>query len=215
MGPRQERLKVHRRTLRLDGAAYTALSPRPDAAATFATSRHDGTWRIQADADGAHLLARLCWAMAYQRHPRTVTVIDPSHLIPEAGPAGSIVIANRDLGEFGPGPAAALGAQLPFETPSGGTVVLQTRGLDLALADPAAFGQRDEQAGTDPVPWRDWVVGSDGLVVLAAPPAVLRAWGVAWSVLAPGQADGVVQVVDAFPDPGPAPTASGRPGDWP
>jgi hypothetical protein len=193
MGPRQERLKVHRRTLRLDHAAYTVLSPRPGGAASFTTSRRDGTWRIQADAEGAQLLARLCWAMAYQRHPRTVAVIDPTALAPDPAGVGTaaivpaaIVIANRELGEFGPGAAAALGAQLPLEGPSAGTVVLQTRGLDLALADPAAFARRDDQAGaTAGDPWQQWEAGAEDLVVMAAPSPLLRAWGVRWSGLSP------------------------------
>jgi hypothetical protein len=60
-----------------------------------------------------------------------------------------------------------------------GTVVLQTRGLEVALGDAAAFRNRDDQA-----PWRDchqqrcWIDGIGGMVIVAAPAPVLRSWGV-------------------------------------
>jgi hypothetical protein len=201
MASHQERLKVHRRSLRLDGDLYTVLSPRPGATARFATTRSQGTCHVLTDVDGAQLLARLCWAMAYQRQARTMTVIDPTFLVPDplgAGPSEPIVIVNLDLGPLGPGAADALRPQLPFEFPSAGTVALQTRGLDLALADPAAFGQRDDQTGHTGSGWQQWIGESDGLVVMAAPPPVLRAWGVRWSGLGPAGTDDVVRVVDGL-----------------
>jgi hypothetical protein len=201
MGAHQERLKVHRRSLRLDGDLYTVLSPRPNAGARFATSSGEDTCHVLTDTDGAQLLARLCWAMAYQRKARTMTVIDPTFLVPDPLGAGSsepIVIVNRDLGPLSPGAAAALRSQLPFEFPSAGTVALQTRGLDLALADPVAFGQRDEQGGPIGSQWQQWIGAFDGLVVMAAPSPVLRAWGVSWSNLSPEGTDDVVRVVSGL-----------------
>jgi hypothetical protein len=198
MGSHQERLKVHRRSLRLDGDLYTVLSLRPSEAARFATTGSEGTRRILTEADGVQLLARLCWAMAFQRHARTMTVIDPTFLVPDplgAGPVAPIVIINLDLGPLGPGAAAALRLQLPFAMPSAGTVALQTRGLDVALADPVAFGQRDDQAGPVGHHWQQWVGDSADLVVMAAPSPVLRAWGVSWSGLGPEGTDDVVRVV--------------------
>jgi hypothetical protein len=203
MGSHQERLKVHRRSLRLDGDLYTVLSPRPSTTARFATSGRQGRWHVLTDADGAQLLARLCWAMAYQRQARTMTLIDPAFLVPDplaAVPSAPIVIVNRDLGPLSPGAAAALRPQLPFEMPSAGTVALQTRGLDLALADPVAFGQRDDQVGPTGDQWQQWVEGTDDLVVMAAPSPVLRAWGVSWSGLGPQGTDDVVRVIEHISD---------------
>jgi hypothetical protein len=193
MGTSHERLKVHRRTQKLDGRGYTVLSPRPNETAPFATDRD----HIVTDADGAHLLARLCWAMAFQRRARTVVVID-------AGP-WPIAIVNDELGTLGSAALADLRATLPFETPSDGTVVLQTRGLDLALADPAAFARRDDQKG-----WREmygirrWIGEASGVLVIAAPPPVLLGWGVELSDLggrpaerAGGQAGGEVRILEA------------------
>ena len=139
------------------------------------------------DREGAQLLGRLCWAMAFQRRERTIVLLHSDFLVPnpfDADPSSPILIANNDLGPFGPDALKDLKGQLPLRAPSEGTVVLQTRGLDLALADRAAFRDRDEQAG-----WRDehqkrrWIDGSRGVWVLAAPPPVLRIWGVELSGL--------------------------------
>jgi hypothetical protein len=177
-----DRLKVHRRSLRLDGLEYTVLSPRPSETARFATHRYHETWHIVSDGASAQLLARLCWAMAFQQRERTFVLIDPPLLAPnpfDADPATPIVIANNDLGPIGREAMKALRSKVPFETASMGTVVLQTRGLDLAMDDTAAFHRRDDQAM-----WRNehqkrrWIDGTSGFLLMAAPPPVLRGWGV-------------------------------------
>ena len=91
-------------------------------------------------------------------------------------------------------------------------MVLQTRGLDIALNDPKEFARSDDQAG-----WRDahhqrrWIDGTAGLLVIASPPPVLRKWGVelsdlgswthegsSWSHLDYPQKEVEVQVLDHF-----------------
>jgi hypothetical protein len=182
-----ERLKVHRRSLRLDGLEYTVLSPRPSEAARFSTNRYHETWHVITDGSGAQLLARLCWAMAFQQRERTFILIDSPLLVPnpfDADPSTPIVIANNDLGPIGRDALKSLRSTLPLDTPSMGTVVLQTRGLDTALEDAAAFHRRDDQAT-----WRNqhhkrrWIDGTSELLVMAAPPPVLRGWGVDLSTL--------------------------------
>jgi len=225
MGPAQERLKVHRRSLRLDGRAHTVLAPRPSVSPRFATNRDGATCQILTDPVGAQLLARLCWAMAYQRHERTVTVIDSHFLVPNpfgADASSPIVIVNSALGSLSGAVLADLRSQLPLATPSDGTVVLQTRGLDQALDDPAAFGQRDDQvARRGESHQARWIDGDSGLWVLTAPPPVLRAWGVELSGPdGEGAGEGEVRVLGSFDDqvarsiappnhplPGQAPTA--------
>jgi hypothetical protein len=211
----QSRLKIHRRTLVLGGSKYAVLSPRPSVEARFATNRYHDTWHIVTDLSGAHVLARLCWAMAFQRRPRTLLVIDPPLLVPnpfDGDPPTPIVIVNNDLGPFDREAAASLRAALPFRSPSEGTVVLQTRGLDIALSDPKEFEQREDQTQ-----WRDahqvrrWIDGSAGLMVMASPPPVLRKWGVdlsglgswsqpgsRWAELDYPQKEGEVQVLEHF-----------------
>ena len=215
MDPRQNRLKVHRRELVLGGSRYTILSPRPGTSPRFATNRFHQTWHVLTDIEGAQLLARLCWAMAYQRHDRTVTVIDPPSIVPnpfDADPSSPIVIVNTDLGPFPRDATRSLRQALPFRIASSGTVVLQTRGLDLALEDPNSFAQQDDQARwRDPHRKRRWIEGSEGLVILAAPAPVLKTWGVdlsqigqwmhdgsSYSELDYPKNDGEVQVLDGF-----------------
>lgn len=209
----KDRLKVHRRSLRLAGRDYTILSPRPSEKARFATNYFHDTWHVISDRAGAHLLARLCWAMSFQRRERTIVLVDSDLLVPnpfDADPPSAIVIVNNDLGPFDHETAKDLHARLPVRTASEGTVVLQTRGLDVALEDTTAFGQRDEQR-----PWRDehherrWIDGSRGVYVLAAPAPVLRLWGVglsdlgawtyrgtSWSYLDFPSRTGEIQVLD-------------------
>ena len=141
--------------------------------------------------------------------------MDSPSIVPnpfDADPSSPIVIVNTDLGPFSRDSASSLRQALPFRTPSSGTVVLQTRGLDLALEDPGVFAQ-----GPDQVKWRDphrkrrWVDGSAGLVILAAPGPVLKTWGVELSQIGKGMRegsshseldypknDGEVQVLDDF-----------------
>jgi hypothetical protein len=205
MGPAQERLKVHRRSVRLDGRAHTVLSPRPSVPSRFATNRDGATCQILTDPVGAQLLARLCWAMAYQRHERTITVIDSHFLVPNpfgADESSPIVIANSALGSLSGDALADLHSQLPLVTPSDGTVVLQTRGLDQALDDPAAFGQRADQVARRSESHQGrWIDGDNDLWVLTAPPSVLRAWGVEMSRPdGEGAGEGEIRVLASLDD---------------
>jgi hypothetical protein len=205
MGPAQERLKVHRRSVRLDGRAHTILSPRPSVSSRFATNRDGTTCQILTGPVGAQLLARLCWAMAYQRHERTVTVIDSHFLVPYpfgADTSSPIVIVNSALGSLSGAVLADLRSQLPLATPSDGTVVLQTRGLGQAVDDPAVFGQRADQVARRSEGHQEkWIDGDSGLWVLTAPPPVLRAWGVELSGPGgEGAGEGEVRVVARLDD---------------
>jgi hypothetical protein len=151
----------------------------------LATNRFHETWHVVTDIAGARYLARICWAMAYQRVPGTVFVFDSPHLVPnpfDADPSSPLVIHNADLGSLSRREADDLRDALPFRGASEGTVTLQTHGLDAAATDRDAFFE------DDPLQWnkhqqRSWIERSNGLVILAAPPAVLKGWGVALSRL--------------------------------
>jgi hypothetical protein len=113
-------------------------------------------------------------------------VIDAPLVVPnpfDADPSSPIAIMNSDLGPFGRSAVAALRSSLPFRIASGGTVALQTRGLDVALEEPKGFAQRDDQVRWHTHRTRRWFDGSAGLLVLAAPSAVLKTWGVELSEL--------------------------------
>jgi hypothetical protein len=218
--PGTPRLKVHRRSIRLDGQYHTVLSPRPGVGCSFATNRFHETWHVLAGGEGVRLLARLCWALAYQRRQSTLALIDPSLLVPnpfDADPSSPIAILNNDLGSLRRSAADDLHGELPFRTAPAGTVTLNTRGLDEALRDMRAFRSSEESSGYS---WnvhqqRRWIDQVNGIVVIAAPPPVLRGWGVALSQLAtPGvggtegdaelldwpRNEGEVQLIDGFAD---------------
>ena len=218
--PATLRLKVHRRTMSLDGRYHTVLSPRPGLEYRFATNRFHETWHVLSDRDGVRLLGRLCWALAYQRRQGTLALIDPSLLVPnpfDADPSSPIAILNNDVGSLRRSATDDLRAELPFRDAPAGTVTLNTRGLDEALRDVRAYRASEEKAGHS---WnehqqRRWIDKVNGIVVIAAPPPVLRGWGVALSLLAtpgfggnegdaeildrPG-GNGEVQLIDDFAD---------------
>ena len=213
--PLVERLKVHRRTLVLDRLDYTVLSPRPDAAQRFATNLFHDTWHVITSDTGGRLLGRILWAMAFQRRPRTIFVVDVPFIGPnpfDADPSSPIVIVNNELGPFGRDAAGALIQFLPLKRPSEGTVTLQTRGLDRALEDIKGFRQRERDAWPSDHQQRRWIDGENGVVVLAGPPPVLREWAVDVSSLGQswyegqsseyldysGSRSGEVQILEAF-----------------
>lgn len=172
--------------MELDGRGYTVLSPRPSSRCRFATNRHHETWHVLTDEAGASLLGRLFWALGYQRRERTIIVIDTRFLVPnpfDADPSSPIAIVNNDLGSLRRAAVADLRAKIPFSASSDGTVVLQTQGLDVALYDEEAYRRREERAG-----WRwnthqqrRWIDRVNGMLVIAAPPPVLRGWGMSMS----------------------------------
>ena len=175
----QAAIKLHRRVLRLDDANWTVLSLRPGDPVVFATNRSDEVWHIVGGLDAAELLARLFWALAFQRHERTLILIDRPFLVanPFGGdPSSPIVLANSDLGTPGRHALDALHSLVPLTTPSLGTVKLRTVGLDRALEDPDASEDPAERRArrVDPNRWREWMDRVHGLIVYAAPEAELR-----------------------------------------
>lgn len=213
--PLVERLKVHRRTLALDHLDYTVLSSRPDSAQRFASNLFHDTWHVITSDDGGRLLGRILWAMAFQRRPRTIFVVDVPFIEPnpfDADPSSPIVVVNNDLGALGRDAVGALREKLPLRRPSEGTVTLQTRGLDRALDDIKGFRQRERHAWPNEHQQRRWIDGDNGVVVLAGPPPVLREWAVDVSSLGQswyegqsseyldysGKRSGEVQIVESF-----------------
>ena len=176
-----EALKLHRRTLVLDGRACTVLTPRASQAERFATNFFHGTWHVLTDPAGARLLSRLLWAMSYQRKPRTVLLLDGPMLAPspfDADPSVPLLIVNSDLG----GPSRAgldtLEAMLPLRTPSEGTVKVRTDGHDRAMADEREhrYAQWDRRWVEPPHQRRGWIDRVHHVLVLAAASPELRYW---------------------------------------
>jgi hypothetical protein len=176
-----ERIVVHRRQVRLERRTWTALSLRPSQPERFATNRFHDTWHVLSDVGGAHLLGRICWAMAYQRIEQTIFVIDRTHLVTnpfDADPSSPIIVINSDLGTPTHGERTALKRFLPWRQPSEGRVSLSAHGLDL-LDSLDEFFKEQERTGERYVNERQrrWVDRADGLLTVAAPTPVLREWG--------------------------------------
>jgi hypothetical protein len=181
-------VKLHRREIMLDRKSYTVLSPRPSTPHRFATNLFHETWHVLSDLNGARLLGRMCWSMAYQRKPNTIMVIDYPLLVPnpfDADKSSPIVIANRDLGGLSRVALAQLKHQMPFTSPSRGIVRLTAPGLDRLLKGDTDLERAHEKSGEQ---WNEqqqkgFTDRVNGMVVLAAHPPRLQWWALWLSTL--------------------------------
>ena len=110
------KLKLHRRNFELDGERFTVLSLRPTTTARFAATEYHETWHILCDSDGAELLGRLAWAMAFQSRQHTMLLIDVPLIAKDPvgdSPASPVLIVNSDLGSPSPAGIEALRAMVP------------------------------------------------------------------------------------------------------
>jgi hypothetical protein len=183
------KLKLHRRNLELDGERFAVLALRPTTSERFATTEYQDTWHILCNLDGADLLARLSWAMAFQSRKHTLMLIDLPQITADpfdASPTAPILVVNSELDAPTPAAIESLRTQVPLTGPSEGSVRLMTAGLDRALADPDRFWAQ-ERSGDPEFKAHQlarWVEQVSGVVVLAAPPPVLRQWAVRVAELA-------------------------------
>jgi hypothetical protein len=166
-----DRLKLHRHVLRLDGRPYTVVTLRPGLSARFATNRYHDTWHVLSDPFGARLLARLCWGLSFQRRPDTIVLLDRRFLDSnpfDAAPSDPVALVNAHLGRLSADAARALRAhRWPIARPAG-TLRWHTFGLVDAL-------DRDRFDAPPPV---ERIQRSGGVLVCTAPPANLRRWAV-------------------------------------
>ncbi|MFQ6396036.1 hypothetical protein ACLMAJ_21510 [Nocardia sp. KC 131] len=193
-----EMLKLHRRTMVLDGRVYTVISLRPGSDFRFSTNHFHDTWHVLSDWRGARVLARLLWGLAYQRRSGTLIVIDPEHLDPnpfDAAPADPIVVVPSERTVFTRAAAVALRRQLPFRQRSEGTVRWQTFGLRQAVDELREW--RALGPGERIWPHRDrsavpaWVDRLGGLVTIFGAPDQLRSWATDLATLGTYATDGM------------------------
>lgn len=168
----QQRLKVHRRKTFLEEQLFTVLSPRPDEGPHLSVSGDGDPVHINADRTGSALLGQLCWAMAYQRDAHTIAVVEPTTDL-------AVAVVNTDHGSPTPEWFEALAPLLPWTTPSDGTINLNTRSLESAVANEPAFYADQKKAGIGDIKHLSrFVKPVGGLLVLGAPAVVLKSWGV-------------------------------------
>jgi hypothetical protein len=183
------KLKLHRRGLELDGERFTVLVVPPTAAQRFATTEYHETWPILANVDGAELLGRLAWAMAFQSRKHTMLLVDLPLIAADpfdVSPPSPVLIVNSDLDAPSPAAIEALRGRLPLTDPSEGSVRLMTAGFDRARADTDRFWtqERSDDPAFKAHQHARWVERVNGVVVLAAPAPVLRQWAVRVAELA-------------------------------
>src|SRR5262245_3900913 len=176
-----DRLKLHRRELRLHGRLYTVVTLRPGTDARFSTNFYHGTWHILSDWHGARLLGRLLWGLAYQRAPNTLILIDRPFLDPnpfDAEPADPIALIPARITPWTAKAARELRRRLPFTRTGEGTVRWHTHGLDAAVRAGRYDHPRPACAWTPPeIHPRGFTERMDrigGLITLAATPAALK-----------------------------------------
>lgn len=95
-----EGLKVHLRVVTVARATYRIITLRPATTARFSANYFHDTWHVLTDREGAFVLARLLWGLAFQREPGTVVLLDGVHLVPtpfEAEPADPILLVPAGL----------------------------------------------------------------------------------------------------------------------
>lgn len=169
--------KIHRRQLRLDRREFSVLSLRPDVRHRFATNYFHDTWHIVCHAGSAHYLARLLWALSFQRRSNTTLVIDQPFLVtnPFDGDASRpFAFVNSDLTNFNQDQARALQRRLPVgggrdRRRPDGTVVMNSQ------SRPAAVERTDGYAEC-PF-WAENAIAAhetNGLIVFAMPAKLLR-----------------------------------------
>lgn len=182
-----DRMKLHRRVLRLDGRDHTVITLRPGARARYSTNYFHETWHVLSDQHGAAVLARLLWGLSYQRRPRTVVLIDRPSLDPnpfDARPADPIALVCPPLTGLTTAVAGSLRRLTPLSTSADGTVRWHTPGLEPAVLASRARAQAIARHEYD---WsrdaRQPVAGGEvarvgGVLALIAPPEQLRTWAV-------------------------------------
>jgi hypothetical protein len=130
-------LKVHLRVLTVGRYTYRVVTLRSATSARFSSNLFHDTWHILTDREGAFILARLLWGLAFQREPGTVVLLDGIHLVPtpfEADPAVPILVVPDELTRVDVDHLRLLKARLRHPAPQK-TIRLHTFGLPQALTE--------------------------------------------------------------------------------
>lgn len=168
-------LKVHLRLVPCGGTTLRVLSLRPQCGVRYSTNYYHDTWHLLTDPGGAAVLARLLWALAFQRAPDTVIALGHDHLVPtpfEADRAAPCIFAPQMRSPLTGDKLRALARHLRQPGPSHGTVKLQTFGMAQALEQ--YHTRRWHQPALDELWPREHLRQLEGLVCYSAPDEVLK-----------------------------------------
>jgi hypothetical protein len=175
-------LKLHLRVLEVAGRTLRVVTLRPDAPVRFSTNYFHDTWHILGGADGAAVLGRLLWGLAFQRHPGTLVLIDRGHLVPtpfEADPPDPILLIPDGLTQVSDDALRALKLRLRRAPGPPTTIRWHTFGMPGVIDRgwPRRFWRRSPE---DRAMWaRERMARRAGFVCYTAPPPILRAHALA------------------------------------
>ena len=179
-------IRLHRRSVYLDGGLWTILTPRPGDPQGFSTGVEADSVHVLGPVASMEFLAHALWALAFQHKERTALLFDLPVMVPNPTTGESsrpIVWVNAEVGSPSPEMLDGLRELLPLESESDGTLKLRTAGLDRALQHPESFAAKEREmpdvAKWSANDWNTWVTRQAGLVTAVMTPAVLRAYAVA------------------------------------
>jgi|GEM_PF-1291625 len=171
-------LKLHLRTFEIHGRTLRLVTLRPQIGVRFSTNYFHDTWHILAGPDGAALLGRLLWGLAFQHHPGTLILIDAPHLVPtpfEADPPAPILLVPDGLTRVDDDLLRALKLRLRRSPGAPTTIQWHTFGMAPALArDDLRHWRWRVHERNDPKWNRERMSRRAGFVCYTAPPPVLR-----------------------------------------
>jgi len=127
---------MHLRLLTTGGYTYRIVTLRPGTGIVFSANYFHQTWHIVTSQLGARMLARLLWAISFERHPGTLLLIHGGNLAPtpfEAERSDPFLIVPAGLTHLDSSAFRILKGRLLRLGPPTKTIRWQTFGLDLAL----------------------------------------------------------------------------------
>jgi len=169
-------LKVHLRVLDVHRTTLRIVTLRPQTGVRFSSNFFHDTWHILGGPDGAAILGRLLWGLAFQRHPNTLVLLDSDHLVPtpfEGDPPLPILLVPDGLTRIDIDILRALKLRLRRAPGPVTTIRWHTFGMPAALA-------ADRKPGWwwhshSPMTSRERMSKRAGFVCYTAPPEILRA----------------------------------------
>jgi len=175
-------LAVHLRVFAIHGTTLRVVTLRPQTPVRFSTNYFHGTWHILAGRDGAVVLGRLLWGLAFQRQPGTLVLIDRAHLVPtpfEADPPDPVLLVPDGLTRVDVDLLRALARRLRRAPGPPTTIRWHTFGMPAALAAPPRASVPWRDAETAALRSRERMSRRAGFICYTAPPPILRAHALA------------------------------------
>lgn len=170
-------LKMHLRVVSAHRKALRVITLRAGTKVSFSTNYFHETWHILTDEEGARMLARLLWALSFQRAPGTCVLLTGAHLVPtpfEADPPLPVLLMHEGLAHADPELFGTLTRRLRGAPDA--TVRLHAFGMAEQLRERERLGRPSDWAHAERrrLSARETMKRVGGFVVYSAPPEILR-----------------------------------------